>query len=106
MAALAEVERKRAGLLDDSTADADEMAAKLALVESIDAWLADEVGIGGNKVGGGAMRGFDPVPLIEFAWERQLEGNTPDEIYTLFVEAQQEQVGPRSSNSTTGVNRG
>ena len=67
-----------------------ELSAKRALMARVDDWLGD-VGIGGSKdnAHGGGNRGFDPTELIAFAWERQLEAEGPEEIYRLFVDAQQ-----------------
>jgi hypothetical protein len=85
--ALADVQQKRAALLDQ-TEDEDEANAKLKLVQAVDDWLT-EVGIGGNLAGGGANRGFDPTALVQFGWEHMLEDRPTEDLYRLFVEAQQ-----------------
>ena len=87
--AMEEVRMKRVQLLADGVTDASEAKAKAALAACIDEWLADDVGIGGNAVGGGAHRTFDPTDMIQFAWARQLEAEDPERIYQLFVDAQQ-----------------
>lgn len=81
----------RSGLFDD-VADEAERAAKAALIEKIERWLAEEVGIGGQS-----QRHFEPTALIRFAWSRQLEFASPDEIYHHFVSAQSEDVKRRAA---------
>ena len=89
--ALARVQHKRAALLEQ-TENEEEATAKLRLVQAVEDWLTEEVGIGGNQAGGGANRGFDPTALVQFAWEHMLEDHSPDDMYRRFVEAQQVQA--------------
>ena len=59
----------------------------------MDAWLTDDVGIGGDS-----KRGFDPTALIEFAWRLQLEEMECDDIYLAYAEAQQESMKMRMAS--------
>ena len=93
----ATVKRDRSALLSDSPDGSRECQAKLALITRMEQWLADEVGIGGSE-----QRYFAPADMIQFAWRRQLEHLSPDEIYQSYVGAQTEDA-KRSAVSQLGI---